>query len=268
MSRSINIKSLALLLSRYLFYGIIPISLMGMMAGGGPPGDPYIQAYNALTARYAATNQNTNQFLNNYSNSLLLTMTAMRDGANEASIWAQHQATLAEIDFDTVDIIRQRIAIILGHIAQHATGAQGRAAAVQANAPGAALLPGDQNILNVLDQANTISQQAGSALDRSEGAVNQAQGFIQNINNRLNAIQQRINQMNQPILGINYTNNDIIAYNQNLTSTKNDSNYINMRAFYVKERALTAHNELNNIRQFMQNIVQLGTNLGIQLPPY
>lgn len=171
---------------------------------------------------------------------------------------------------NTLDIVRQRIAIILGYIGRHAKDAQGRSAAVQANVPGAALLPGDQNILNALDQANVIDGQAQDALNQAQADVNQIQNFIQDINNRLNAIQQRINQMNQPIpiFGINYTNADVLAYNQALTAIKNDSNHINQRAFSAKESTLRVHNSLNGIRQLMHDIVLLGTNLGIQLPPY
>ena len=270
MSRSINIKRLTSLLPTYLFYVIVPISLMGMMPGGGPPGDPYIQTYNTLTARYVATNQNTNQLLNNYNDQLRNSMIAMRDSAQDALLWAQHQFALAQIDFNTVEIIRRRIAIMFSHIGQHATDAQGREAAVLNNVPGVALLQGDQDILDAFEEARAIDERAQLSLNEAQIAVDEIQNNVINgnngINNRLNIIQQRI--MNLPILGINYTNADVLAYNQALTAIKNASNHINQRTFPATLSALTAHNSLNDIRQSMNDIVLLGNNLGIQLPPY
>lgn len=271
MSSSLNIKRLTLALSKHLFYVIIPVSLMGMMAGGGPPGDPYIQAYNTLTGRYAATNQNTNQLLNNYNNQLLGAMIAIRDGAIHASLWAQNQVALAEVDFNTIDIIRQRITIMLGYIGRHARDAQGRSAAVQANVPGAVLLPGDQNILNVLDQANFVDEQAQNALDLAIDAFNRAQGAMQDANNRQAHIHQIINGMNQPILNINYNMNNIQDYyaqNNGIRGALTDFNQANRSSCTAKDYAIEVHNQLNNIRPLIQNIYQLGNNLGIQMPPY
>lgn len=272
MIHKINSRSFTLLLSKYLFYIFIPASLMGMVPGGGGGGnDPYIQARNTFIVNYNNTNQNTNINLNNYNNRLLQALTAISNGAQTASFWADGQAVLAQIDLSRACIIYDRIVIIFGYIAQHATGAQGRAAAIQANVPGAVAQANDQNILNALGAANNIKEQAEADLHEAEDVANQAQVSRQDANASHAKIIQIINGMNQPILSINYTMNDVQDYyaqNNGIRGALADFNQANRSACTVRNSAVQVHNAVNNLDQFIQNIGIIGNNLGIALPPF
>ena len=112
MANSINIKGLKFLLSKFLFYIIIPISLMGMM---NPP-DPYIQARDALIADYNGLQGNNNLFLANYNRELLSSFNSMRNGAHHAAIWANNQAALAQTDSRMARTIYDRIVVMFGYI--------------------------------------------------------------------------------------------------------------------------------------------------------
>lgn len=262
MSYNINIKRLTSLLSKYLLYIFIPVSLMGMFQPGNPPGpDLYLQTRNALTGDYNNGNANTNQFLIDYNAQLLDSINSMRNGAQQAFFWAHHQSELAEIDASRARLIYDRIASIAGSIDRFASNAKSRAQAVLANVPGAVALLGDQDILNALNAANNIIHQA-------QAASNQAQVARQNANARHNAVLQIVNQINQPILGIGYVMQDIQNYRALLANVLTEFNHANRFACTARDYAVQVHNQVNLLNQLIQNIGQEGININLQLPPF
>jgi len=228
----------------------------------------YLQTRNALTGDYNNTNGNTNQFLNNYNNELLNSFNFMLNGSQQAFVWANHHSALAEIDASRARLIYDRIASISGAIDRFAPNAKSREQAVLANVPGAVALPGDQNILNALNQARAIDQQAQGALNQAQAASNQAQVATQNANARHNAILQIANQMNHPIFGIGYVMQDIQNYRALLANTLTEFNHANRFACVARDSAIQVHDQVNLLNQLIQNIGQQGININIQLPPF
>ncbi|TSJ80941.1 MAG: hypothetical protein NMK33_00090 [Candidatus Cardinium sp.] len=268
MTYTPNIKSLTLFFSKFLFYIFIPISLMGMLNPADPPGpDLYNQTYDTLTLRYNALNGATNQGLNGYNIELRNSFMAMRDCVNQTYDWAHHHGQLAEIDFDKAKLLYDRVVSILGRIATFAASAQTRVAAVQSNVQGAAVLPGDQPILDALNQANNIRQQAKNALDQAQAAANRAQAAVRNARNRRDAARRTVRQLNQQIFNnVNYTGANVTNCNTMFTNVKNNITDANGFARTAKDAAIEIRNEVNNLDQYMVNIRLQGTNINIQLP--
>lgn len=265
-----NIKRLTLLLSKSLLFVFMLFPLVGMFNPANPPGpDLYIQTRNRLIVDYNNTNGNTNQRLHNYNIELLNFFNFMRDGAQQAFLWAQHHRLLAKIDASRARLIHDRISSIAGAINRFAANAKSRAEAVQANVPGAVALPDDQNILNALNTVNNIIMpQAQDAVGQVQHADNQAQISEQNANARHNAIVQIINQMNQPILGVGYVMQDIQNYRTLLANVLTEFNQANRFACTARDYAVQVHNQVNLLNQLIQNIGQEGININLQLPPF
>lgn len=259
MLLKINVNRLRLLLSKSLFYIFIPLSLMAMDPANPPGPDPYVQTYDQYTADYNNIDQGTNTLLGDYNNELLNSFQAMYNGALNAYYWARHHNRLAQVNVNKSNLISNRIISISGRIATFAANAQARAQAGQA-------IPGDQNILNALNQANNIRQQAQDAVNRARFAANGSRTAMQNANNRRNVILQRVNQMNQPILGIGYTAADIQNCNQDLTNIPTSFRQANQFAREARDYAEQVHGEVANLDQLMQDIRQEGNNIGIALP--
>lgn len=259
MSLKVNVNRLRLLLSKSLFYIFIPLSLMAMNPANPPGPDPYVQMYNQYTADYNGIDQGTNILLGDYNDGLLDSFQAMYNGAHQAYSWAWHHNRLAQVNVNKSNLISDRIISIAGRIATFAANAQARAQAGQA-------IPGDQNILNALNQANNIRQQAQDAVNRARIAANRSQTVMQNANNRRNQILQRINQLNLPILHIGYTAADIQNCNQDLTNIPTSFRQANQFAREARDYAAQVHVEVANLDQLMQDIRQEGNNIGIALP--
>lgn len=259
MSRRININRVTLLLSKSLLYISLPVSLMAMDPANPPGPDPYVQTYDALTGDYNNIDQDTNILLGDYNDELLNSLQSMYDGARQAYLWARHHNRLAQIDSNKSRLISDRIISISGRIATFAANSQARE---QAGQP----IAGDQNILNALNQANNIRQQAQDAINRARVAANRSQTAMQNANNRRNAIRQRINQLNLPILGIGYTAANIQNFNQDLTNIPTRFRQTNQFAREARDYAAQVHVEVANLDQLMQDIRQEGNNIGIALP--
>ncbi len=168
MSRKININRAKLLLSKSLLYSFLLVSLMAMDPANPPGPDPYVQTYNVLTADYNNIDQDTNILLGDYNHELLNSFQSMYDGAYQAYRWARHHNRLAQVNVNKSNLISDRIASIAGRIATFSANAQARAQAGQA-------IHGDQNILNSLNQANNIRQQAQDAVNRARVAANRSQ---------------------------------------------------------------------------------------------
>ncbi|WP_419241460.1 hypothetical protein [Cardinium endosymbiont of Nabis limbatus] len=254
MTHSINIKGL-----KFLFYIIIPVSLMGMM---NPP-DPYVQARDALIADYNGLQGNNNLLLANYNRELLNSFNSMRNGANDAAIWANNQPALAETDSRIARTIYDRIVVMFGYIAQHAQNAQARAAAVRANVQGVAALPIDQAILGDLNLASGVRRRAEESFNNAEGESNRAQNSAQEANARHANIQPIINRMNPPILGMHYTREHIANYRANHANILTEFNQANISAFEAKTHANNVHNQVNLLNTLIQNMIIIGNRRGI-----